>query len=60
MRDLKSSNGRVGAINLEQLDALFLALKTCWDYSNQKDFFEGIKAPNVGVYKAESVFAYEL
>ena len=25
--------GRVGAINLEQLDTLLLSLKTYWDYS---------------------------
>jgi hypothetical protein len=28
--------GRLGAIKLEQLDALLLSLKTYWDYSNNK------------------------
>jgi hypothetical protein len=60
---VKSHNfelGRVGAINLEQLDVLLESLKTYWDYSNQKSFLDEIKAPGTGTYKAENVFAYEL
>jgi hypothetical protein len=52
--------GRVGAINLEQLDLLLNSLKTYWDYSNQKSFLAEIKAPTTIAAKAENVSAYEL
>jgi hypothetical protein len=36
-------SGRVGAINLEQLDALLDSLKTYWDYSKSKLFLADLK-----------------
>ena len=56
----KVPSGRVGAINLEQLDALLLSLKSYWDYSPQKSFLDKIKAPYTKVSEAEKVPAYEL
>jgi hypothetical protein len=35
--------GRVGAINLEQLNTLLLSLKTYWDYSNNKSLLAELK-----------------
>lgn len=58
MNQLK--NGRVGAINLEQLDVLLDSLKTYWGYTNQKSFLDEIKAPITKVNEAEKVLAYEL
>lgn len=61
MDDLSEiSRGRVGAINLEQLDVLLYTLKTYWDYSNQKSFLAEIKATPSTVKKGNNVFAYEL
>ena len=52
--------GRVGAINLEQLDVLLNSLKTYWDYSNQKSFLAEIKASPTPATRAENELAYEL
>lgn len=61
-RLLKSSfyYGRVGAINLEQLDVLLNSLKTYWDYTNQKSFLAEIKASPTTAIRAENELAYEL
>ena len=56
----KVSLGRVGAINLEQLDVLLNSLKTYWDYTNQKSFLDEIKAPITNVTRIENELAYEL
>jgi len=37
-------HGRVGAINLEQLDTLFNSLKTYWDYSNNNALLAELKS----------------
>jgi hypothetical protein len=52
--------GRVGAINLEQLDLLLYSLKTYWDYINQKSFLDEIKAPMTKAISAENELIYEL
>lgn len=52
--------GRLGAINLEQLDLLLNSLKTYWDYSNQKSFLAEIKASPTTAIRAENELAYEL
>ena len=52
--------GRVGAINLEQLDTLLLSLKTYWDYSNNKGLFEAIKTIHAQPTRHEYELAYEL
>lgn len=54
------SLGRVGAINLEQLDVLLNSLKTYWDYSNKKSFFDEIKVPITNATRVENELAYEL
>lgn len=56
----KILDGRVGAINLEQLDVLLSSLKTYWDYSSQQSFLNEIKASPIKPNEAENVFAYEL
>ena len=52
--------GRVGAINLEQLDTLLLSLKTYWDYSNNKGLLETIRAFEKQPANKEYQLAYEL
>ena len=52
--------GRLGAINLEQLDVLLESLKSSWDYSNQKSFLGELKALPTKTSEAEKVLAYEL
>jgi hypothetical protein len=52
--------GRVGAINLEQLDTLLLSLKTSWDYTSQKSFLDEIKAPPAKISALQNEYAYEL
>ncbi len=52
--------GRLGAINLEQLDALLLSLKSSWDYSNQKSFLDEIKTAPAKAREAELMLTYEL
>jgi len=52
--------GRVGAINLEQLDVLLESLKSYWDYTSQKSFLDEIKAPTTKVIRAENELTYEL
>lgn len=53
-------SGRVGAINLEQLDVLLDSLKTYWDYTNQKSFLDEIKHPIVSTVSVENMLIYEL
>jgi hypothetical protein len=53
-------SGRVGAINLEQLDTLLLSLKTYWDYSNNKGLLETIRAFEKQPANKEYQLAYEL
>ena len=53
-------DGRVGAINLEQLEVLLNSLKTYWDYSNQKSFLAEIEASPTTVIRVENGLAYEL
>lgn len=60
VKAIEISSGRVGAINLEQLDVLLNSLKTYWDYSNQKSFLAEIKSSQTSVNEAEKVLAYEL
>jgi hypothetical protein len=57
---LCSKNGRVGAINLEQLDLLLNSLKTYWDYSNQRSFLTKIKASQAVLKEGNNVLAFEL
>ncbi len=52
--------GRLGAIELEQLDVLLESLKSYWDYSNQKSFLDEIKASPLKVIEPENALAYEL
>jgi hypothetical protein len=52
--------GRVGAINLEQLDTLLLSLKTYWDYSNNKGLLETIRAFEKQPASNDYRLAYEL
>jgi len=52
--------GRVGAINLEQLDILLLSLKTYWDYTNQKSFLDEIKSTPTKVIATQPLYEYEL
>jgi len=56
----KVSLGRVGVINLEQLEVLLNSLKTYWDYSNQSSFLAEIKAAPTVLEEGNNVFAYEL
>jgi hypothetical protein len=60
LSEYKLTFGRVGAINLEQLDLLLNSLKTYWDYTNQKSFLEEIKAPVTSVIEGKNVLGYEL
>jgi hypothetical protein len=53
-------SGRLGAINLEQLDVLLESLKSYWDYSNQKSFLDEIKAAPAKAKEAELLLTYEL
>lgn len=53
-------NGRLGAINLEQLDLLLNSLKTYWDYTNQKGFLDEIKTTPINANGTQKVLAYEL
>lgn len=53
-------NGRLGAINLEQLETLLLSLKTYWDYSSQKSFLDEIQSSVTIAVRAKSVAVYEL
>lgn len=52
--------GRLGAINVEQLNELLESLKSSWDYSSRKGFFGEIEALANSDNRAENVFAYEL
>jgi hypothetical protein len=49
--------GRVGAIKVEQLELLLLALKTYWDYSNDNHLRKALEAANS---PAAQVANYEL
>lgn len=45
----KVSSGRVGAINLEQLDTLLLSLKSYWETTTHNDLFSSLIAPAVQI-----------
>jgi hypothetical protein len=52
--------GRVGAINLEQLDSLLVSLKSYWGYSNQKASLYEINATSAQFEGSQQSLAYEL
>ncbi len=58
--NIEIKNGRVGAINLEQLDVLLNSLKTYWEYGKQKSILDEIKAPVATAIEGKNVFDYEL
>jgi hypothetical protein len=53
-------NGRVGAINLEQLDLLLESLKTYWDYTNNSALFTELRAADGRSVQEDYQLAYEL
>lgn len=56
----KILNGRVGAINVEQLDELLLSLKTYWEYSDNSAWLQEIRASQTKTTSQAREFAYEL
>jgi hypothetical protein len=54
------SKCRVLAINLEQVDALLLSLKTYWDYSNNKALLSAPVSREKSSTEHEHEVAYEL
>lgn len=54
------SSGRVGAINLEQLEFLLNALKTYWNYSSQQGLLNEMSAKPVDRAGAQETPLYEL